>query len=411
MDSILARALLGALLAMPLCGKAAPGEHTVVVSAPNRDYRDAPISVVLDAPTEIPRADSSDWMPLVKRNGQTVPSDARRVGKKMEVAWLVPELKHGQKETYRVSFHTTTGLDAPPSNVRVEEKDRNLEIRIKDQLFTRYDTTTGPNKPYFYPLYAPDNRLVVRHYPLEKVAGETADHPHHRGMWFTHGAVNGEDYWSEGGRTAKTVHSKYEDIRSGQVRGYFRAATDWINREGAKVAEDVREVNVYNLAEGRLMDFTLTLKAVGGPLVLGDTKEGSFGLRLADSMRVAGGDGHIETSTGLKDGAAWGKRAEWVDYYGTVDGETVGVAILDNPKNLRHPTYWHVRDYGLFAVNPFGLHDFEKGQPGGAGNYTIPAGGTLTFRYRLLFHKGATADARIADLWAAYSDPPKVEIH
>ena len=107
---------------------------------------------------------------------------------------------------------------------------------------------------------------------------------------------------------------------------------------------------------------------------------------------------------------AWGKRATWVDYYGPVEGATVGVAMLDHPRNLRHPTWWHVRDYGLFAANPFGIHDFEPQQPAGAGDHALPAGGTLTFRYRVFLHNGTTAEARIADVWTAYAEPPKVEV-
>ena len=117
-------------------------------------------------------------------------------------------------------------------------------------------------------------------------------------------------------------------------------------------------------------------------------------------------------STGVKDKNAWGKAADWVDYYGLIDGNTVGVAILDFPGNLRHPTTWHVRDYGLFAANPFGLHDFnsDKTHPH-LGDYTVPADGSVTFRYFLYFHKGTTVDAHVADLWARVTDPPQVEVN
>lgn len=158
------------------------------------------------------------------------------------------------------------------------------------------------------------------------------------------------------------------------------------------------------------MDVAITVRPVGKAIVFGDTKEGSFGLRLADSMRVRGGDGRIVNSEGQRDTAAWGKRAAWVDYYGTVEGETIGVAIFDHPKSFRHPTYWHVRDYGLFAVNPFGIHDFDRGQPADAGNHTVSPGESLRLMYRLIFHRGSTEEARIADLWAQYTEPPVVVV-
>ena len=81
-------------------------------------------------------------------------------------------------------------------------------------------------------------------------------------------------------------------------------------------------------------------------------------VRLNEVMRLthgkAAGTGHIVQSTGVRDGATWGKRAEWCDYYGPVEGQVVGIAIFDHPSNPAHPTWWHVRDYGLFAANPFG---------------------------------------------------------
>ena len=105
---------------------------------------------------------------------------------------------------------------------------------------------------------------------------------------------------------------------------------------------------------------------------------------------------------GDTDAAAWGKRADWCDYSAEHDGKTYGVAIFDAPENLRHPTWWMARDYGLFGANPFGRHDYEnlKTQPH-LGDYTIPAGGSLTLHYRFFFHLG---DAKAADVAAHYRD-------
>jgi hypothetical protein len=127
-------------------------------------------------------------------------------------------------------------------------------------------------------------------------------------------------------------------------------------------------------------------------------------------MRLRGGDGHIVNSEGLRDSATWGKRAGWVDYYGTVEGGVVGVAILEHPSSFRHPTYWHVRDYGLFCANPFGIHDFEPERPATAGVYTLPVGQELTLRYRLLFHAGTASDAHVADRWGEYAEPPSISV-
>ena len=106
----------------------------------------------------------------------------------------------------------------------------------------------------------------------------------------------------------------------------------------------------------------------------------------------------------MRDADAWGKRADWCDYFAPYNGKTYGVAIFDHPQNLRHPTWWMARDYGLFAANPFGQHDYEnlKDQPH-IGDYTIPAGGSLTMRYRFYFHEGDPEAAQVAARYADYA--------
>ncbi len=157
----------------------------------------------------------------------------------------------------------------------------------------------------------------------------------------------------------------------------------------------------------RLFDFEITLHAPSNaPVVFGDDKDGAIALRIADSMRLkradkTPGDGHIVQSTGARDAETWGKRADWCDYYGPVAGKIVGVAIFDHPSNPRHPTWWHVRDYGLFAANPWGVHHFEN-KAAGSGDMTLAAGESITFRYRFYLHEGDTAQAKVADLYKEF---------
>ena len=169
-----------------------------------------------------------------------------------------------------------------------------------------------------------------------------------------------------------------------------------------------------------MLDFEITIKASNGDVTFGDSKEGSFAIRVAESMRVLqpamrgeparAGNGHIVLSTGERDNGVsaaaakdakreavtWGKRAAWCDYHGPADGKVVGFAIMDHPTNPRHPTWWHVRDYGLFAANPFGQHDFERLSDKNAGDLKISAGQSIAFRYRVIIHEGDEKQARIA---------------
>ncbi|HKX63538.1 MAG TPA: PmoA family protein, partial [Verrucomicrobiae bacterium] len=212
----------------------------------------------------------------------------------------------------------------------------------------------------------------------------------------------------ESSKAGRIVHDKFLEVKSGRDSGVIRSANKWIAPDGEVTLTDEQTFRVFSRPNSeRLFDFEITLKAPAGQeVVLGDTKEGTMAVRINEEMRLTRGKnkpglGHIVQSTGVMDQTTWGKRAEWCDYYGPVAGKTVGLAIFDHSSNPKHPTWWHVRDYGLFAANPFGVHDFEK-KPPGAGDITIPAGGTVTFRYRFYIHEGDTKAARVAERYQEY---------
>ena len=227
-------------------------------------------------------------------------------------------------------------------------------------------------------------------------------------------SVNGVDFWASD--PLNPPKPNYGTIRetarkaliSGPAVGLLRTTDDWLGPGGKKVCEDERIVRVYDTASSRVFDFDVTLKATNGPVTFGDTKEGMFGLRVASSMDVKSKPGgKITNADGITDDAAWGKASPWVDYTGPVEGKTVGVAILNHPDSFRYPTTWHVRTYGLFAANPFGWHDFGMKQ---SGEYVLPEGEVLRFRYRVILHPGDTASAHLPEQFTAYATPPKVSL-
>jgi len=173
------------------------------------------------------------------------------------------------------------------------------------------------------------------------------------------------------------------------------------------VCEDERTLTFGGDGQTRWIDFDIVIKASDGPVKFGDTKEGSFGIRVPESMKVdAKKGGQIINSEGQTDKDAWAKQAAWVDYHGPVDGETLGIAIMNHPSSFRFPTYWHVRTYGLFAANPFGVHDFT-GDKSADGTYTLEAGKTVAFRYRVLLHRGDQQAGKVAEVYANYSAQQK----
>jgi hypothetical protein len=294
---------------------------------------------------------------------------------------------------------------SPKAGVQITRLEDRLCVEINGELFTEYFFKDVP-RPYCYPLIGPGNLAMTRNWPMKDTPGEERDHKHHRSLWFAHGAINGHDFWSEEKAFGKTVHEEFLEVKSGQDVGVIKSRNKWVAADGTVVCKDERTLRIYNPghANERVLDFDITLFASNGDLTFGDTKEGTMAVRLAETMRLKGkvGQGHIVNSAGVRDGQTWGKRADWCDYYGPVEGKTVGIAIFDHPQNPRHPTWWHVRDYGLFAANPFGQHDFESLPDKTAGNLTVPAGKSVTFRYRFYLHEGDEQQAKVAERYKEY---------
>ena len=286
-------------------------------------------------------------------------------------------------------------------------------VQVDGQPFTEYrpggKADGGGHLPYLYPVYGPGGQAMTRNWPMSEAEGEERDHPHHRSLWFAHGAVGPadgtkrHDFWT-GRDGASIVHEEILEAKSGAV-GVLRTANSWVAPGGDEVLREERTMSFRAGASPDgpawwAIDFDVRLQAGNAAVVLGDTKEGTMAIRVAPTLRHQGehAAGAMRNSEGVEGAAVWGKRAAWVHYSGPVDGEPVGIAIFDHPENFRHPTWWHARAYGLFAANPFGVHDFERAERG-TGEWTIPAGRELRLRYRLLFHNGdASAEQLDAEL-------------
>ncbi len=299
----------------------------------------------------------------------------------------------------------SSAAEAQTTKVQITELPDRLRIELEGKLFTEYFYKDVP-RPYFYPLMGPGELPMTRNWPMKDVPGEEHDHKHHRSLWFTHGSVNGHDFWSEDKDFGKIVHDGFTEIKSGNESGVIRSKNKWVTADGTLVCTDERTFRVYapGKAGERIFDYEITLHPAQGELRFGDTKEGSMAVRLAETMRLKGKVGHIVNSAGVRDEQTWGKRAEWCDYYGPVEGKTVGIAIFDHPQNPRHPTWWHVRDYGLFSANPFGQHDFEKLKDKAAGDLVVTSGKSITFRYRFYLHQGTDQEAQVASKYKDYVD-------
>lgn len=309
------------------------------------------------------------------------------------------------------------------AGVELKQESDKVTVNIDGKLFTEYHFT-GARRPYLYPIIGPTGGAMTRHWPLQDdLATEDHDHPHHKGLWWGHRMVNGAGFWEDSAKPdakiGQMIHDGFAEVKSGEDQGSLRAKNKWvIDGTGELVGTDERTITFYKGKDGPMIDFAITIKAGEKEMVFGDDKDGSMAIRVPESMRVEKtrpkgekvtpkGEGHIITSEGKKDAEAWGSRANWCDYWGPVEGKTAGVAIFDNPENPRHPTWWHVRTYGLFAANPFGQAQFEKLPDKNAGEFKVPAGQSVTFRYRFYFHEGDTDQAKVAEHYKDYAGKGK----
>jgi len=288
-----------------------------------------------------------------------------------------------------------------------------ISVEIKGKPFTSFYIGPETNKPYLHPLRSASGKIVTRGYPMEEIAGEAHDHPHHRGLWFSHGDVNGFDFWgneTRGDKFGRIVLAKIDNLTGGKDSGDIEATFEWRDPSGKALLTEARKMTFYSQPKTRSIDFDITLTA-REKVIFGDTKEGTFALRVASSLEEPHAGvpaqpartGHMVDSVGREgEKQIWGKRADWVDYYGVVDGEPLGIAIFDDPANPRHPTWWHARGYGLFAANIFGLRDFENDKSKD-GSLTLAPGETLRLRYRLVIHPGDVNSGHIAQLYKEYA--------
>lgn len=273
----------------------------------------------------------------------------------------------------------------------VEKTNEGVKVLLNGELLTQY--LTAPPCPIVWPLIGPDGVKMTRDFPMiTTTEGEKQDHPHHRSLWFTHGLVNGVDFWHKGG---KVIHQSFGKVEGGTT-ALIESTSGWIVDQGQQLLTEKRRMKFGAAQSRRWVDIDVSLHADVAEVVFGDTKEGTFAVRVAETMKVdAKLGGKIVNSEGQVDGATWGQPARWVNYTGPINGKTYGIAMFCHPATFSYPNRWHVRTYGLFAANPFGVQPFT-GQAEPTAGVKIQQGEELKFRYRVMWHVEIT-DSKVMD--------------
>lgn len=305
---------------------------------------------------------------------------------------------------------TKTAAPAETSDAMLSFKsnEKSIDVLIDDKLFTTLDYGNFA-KPILYPILGPGQIGMTRNWPMkEEVEGEAHDHPHHKSMWISH-EISGVDFWAEKGGTVKT-RAVEQNTERFHEKNAIRALSDWVRKDDGKTL--LTDSTIYRFGVGessRWIDCTVTYKASHGDFQFDDTKEGLFAIRTHPDLRLTAKPkqgvkevfGTAINSEGETGKDIWGKAAKWVLYQGPIAGTPMSIAMYDDPANLRHPTTWHARDYGLVTANPFGLHHF-LGKQKGSGAYVVKNGDSLTLHYRVEFIEGIASTADVEKRYKAF---------
>jgi hypothetical protein len=294
-----------------------------------------------------------------------------------------------------------------------EENNNRINVLIGEKPFTSFIYPDSLEKPVLYPIYAANDELITRGFPIAPRPNEPVDHPHHIGLWLNYESVNGLDFWNNSSAIAAENKASYGwikttkilEIKSG-VKGSLKYSAGWQDIKKNILLEEITTYNFSSYNNLRIIDRITTLTAQQN-VAMPDVKDGFLGLRVAHELELPSKEereftdnkgnitkvksandpsvsGNYITSEGFSGDDAWATRAKWCMLYGKKGNDTISIAIIDHPKNIGYPTYWHARGYGLFAANPLGQKIFSKGKE--ILNYSLKKGESVTFRYRVIIN-------------------------
>lgn len=288
------------------------------------------------------------------------------------------------------------------------QKENQIDVLFNGHHFTSYLFTPDLTKPILHPVHSPSGIKMNRSFPLETVDGESRDHPHHTGLFFTYDEVNEDGFWGNTTPPPEIKHIKATRMIDGSGEGILSTILHWIGKNGKIILEENRKMIFYPGKIEHIIDFSITLTARDTTVVFHDTKEGLFAIRVAHWLREKEGSGRYLSSNGDEtEENIWGKRASWVKLEGKKGDKTLGIAILNHPQSTNYPTYWHARGYGLFSANPLGQFAFQttrKVPNPQQYNLTLKKKESAVFIFRMVIYEGQRSRQYFDDEFKKYAN-------
>ncbi len=312
-------------------------------------------------------------------------------------------------------FNSVSGQKQLMIKLKDDKQKHEVLVTINGKEFTNllYDDTLY--KPVLYPVYSPRQQLITRGFPLAPRSGEPTDHPHHQGIWFNYENVNGLDFWNNSYAIPESKKSSYGSIKTDKIislkngtNAELKMSAKWIDHNNSILLKEQTTYLFSGNDDERIIDRITTLTAEMD-VVFNDAKDGLLGMRVTKELQMPTVEtkkfiddkgivtlvkaikdstinGNYLTSEGKEGDSAWATRGNWCLLYGKKNNEMISIAIIDHPKNIGYPTYWHARGYGLFAANPLGQKIFSNGKENL--QFTLKKGQSATFRYRIVIAGG-----------------------
>jgi hypothetical protein len=320
------------------------------------------------------------------------------------------------------------GQAAKVKLVRVDDKQK-VDVMVDGKLFTSYMYPSNIEKPFLFPVYAPNGSVITRGYPIEPRKGERIDHPHHIGIWFNHGNVNGLDFWNNSSAIPAGKKDAYGHIVVKQIvkakKNLIEVVSNWDDNKGNTLLVESAKYIFSGDKNSRTIDHISTLTAANGTVTFTDNKEGMFAIRVDRAFEMpsnesliftddkgnpttvkatdnTGVTGMYTSSSGLKGEKVWSSRNDWVILSGTKDNVLSTMAVFDHPKNIGYPAHSHARGYGLFSTNNLGATSYVPGEK--PISVTLQKGESLTLRHRFYVQSGSELTSEKANqIFQAFS--------
>jgi hypothetical protein len=282
---------------------------------------------------------------------------------------------------------TISQIAAQPK-VTAERVADKIEFRVDGNLFTSYILSESEKYPFFFPVNGPSNASVT--------SMRNANYPHHSSLFFGCDRVNEGNYWQEGLERGQIISLRADILETGGNKAVIENECIW-RRPGADAPiKDKRKITVTIPSKDKfIIDFDVTMEMLMD-VTIEKTNHSLFSGRMDPDLAVINGGTMINAEGETSEKGTFGKRSAWIDFYGTRQGKTEGMAIIQHPSNNWFPSPWFTRDYGFFSPTPMYWPADDKAT-------VLKKGEQIKLRYRVIVHTGNHTDAAIAEEFAKYS--------